>query len=334
LNKRGVQAKVVSVNDANDIDREVTLYDPNHVILEALWVTPGKLREVVSLRRHRHRSWNIRIHSKTPFLSNEGIAMGWIHGYNQLQYEFNNVSVSGNNLDFVNDLGQVTNTFVDYLPNIYEIPDNIRVHETDSGPEFINIGCFGAIRPLKNHLQQAFAAIMFAERLGKRLRFHINASRTEQKGDEVLRNLRDLFAGLPQHQLVEHGWLTHPEFVELVKTMDFGMQVSFSESFNIVTADMVSKGVPVVVSTDVSWMPLAYRAVPTDTNDIMKKMALVYRHPIIASNANIKALNQHNKKAIKAWMSYLKLAESEHPNVNQIQKNSWMSAFKSWFKRK
>src|SRR5687767_3265214 len=79
LNKRGWESKVVRVVDANSIDREVTNYNPDLVIIEALFVTPEKIREILSITRHQKRQWTIRIHSKTSFLQQEGIALDWLN---------------------------------------------------------------------------------------------------------------------------------------------------------------------------------------------------------------------------------------------------------------
>jgi len=45
--------------------------------------------------------------------------------------------------------------------------------------------------------------------------------------------------------------MEHNDFIRVVKSMDIGMQVSLSESFNIVAADFVSNGVPLVGSPDI-----------------------------------------------------------------------------------
>jgi len=127
----------------------------------------------------------------------------------------------------------------------------------------ISIGCFGALRPLKNHLQQAIWAMMFADKIGKHLEFHINRSEFEKdESSPVLKNLHSLFSSTP-HTLVEHPWVEHDEFLKLVKTMDLGLQMSFTETFNIVTADFVYCGVPIVVSDEIDWMNFLYKANPS-----------------------------------------------------------------------
>ena len=46
--------------------------------------------------------------------------------------------------------------------------------------------------------------------------------------------------------------MDHESFIELVKSMDMCLQVSFTETFNIVTADAVANSVPVVVSSEMT----------------------------------------------------------------------------------
>lgn len=322
LRHNGIEALVVSVNDANGIDAEVYRHRPTHVTIEALWVTPEKLDELLAI--YAKIEWIIRIHSKVPFLATEGIAMEWISGYKDVERRRKNFAIAPNTFelheDFKNDLG-VRSV---YLPNIYSFgkfeehdhkPDE--EIEYDNQPPFdddkclshksdiIDIGCFGAIRPLKNHLSQALAAIDFADRINKKLRFHINGNRLEQRGNEVLKNLRSLF-GMIKHELVEHDWTPHAEFLKTVKTMDLGMQVSLSESFNIVTADFVRSGVPIVVSNDIEWMPSRYRANPNSTKDIADKLVQAWktRASWLLGDA-MDALKKHNREATKEWLRYL-----------------------------
>jgi len=296
LNEMGHEAKLVQVIDNNVIDKEVHDYKPTHVIIEAIWVVPEKLKLLTNM--YKGIEWYICIHSKTPFLANEGIAFPWIKEMVALKQP--NLHIAANNKDFVNDLGKIINTEVSYLPNMYfPVLDSFKkIPKTD----IIKIGCFGSMRPMKNHLEQAIAAILFAESMGKKLEFHINAV-TEQKGENVLKNIRAVFE-ITGHDLIEHGWLDHGEFSCLISEMDLGLQVSLSESFNIVTADFVHNDIPIVVSTDVTWMPSWTRCTPTDTNEIITTLKLAYLFPFL-KRFNKKALQKHNRRAVKDWNKFL-----------------------------
>ena len=46
---------------------------------------------------------------------------------------------------------------------------------------------------MKNTFHQALACIEFAEIKNKTLRFHVNTSRIEQSGENVVKNLRAIF---------------------------------------------------------------------------------------------------------------------------------------------
>jgi len=283
---------VVCVVDANGIDREVTLFNPDVVVLEAIWVTPMKLRELAA--RHSKVQWIVRIHSKATFLAQEGVAFEWINDY----VEIRNVRVSTNNREFNDDLVKIGYPVV-YLPNVYQlVPQSAPTSSRD--PSTIHIGCFGAIRLLKNHLGQAVAAIRFADRIAKKLHFHINNDCTGSI-DNVLKNLRALFRGT-RHQLVEHSWLPHDEFCEVVAGMDLGMQVSLSESFNIVTADFVRAGVPVVASKEVKHVHWLFKC-HNVTGEIVRTLHLAWYFG--GTRLNQKLLTRHNIDAVRVWESYI-----------------------------
>ncbi len=251
----GVETSYVEVVDSNSIDREVTLYQPTHVFLEAFWCPPAKLDELKKL--HPTVRWIVRDHSETPFLASEGIAMEWIAGYLS-----RGVEISCNSRRAFMEIKVVAHAFgasdnlVTYLPNYYPAPGHQSgLARPQSEPGYVNIGCFGAIRPLKNQLMQAIAAMAFAANLKMGLKFHINATRLEGQGSNpILKNLRALFANAPRHQLVENQWLQHNEFLDLMARMDIALQVSLTETFNIVSADAVICAVPVVASSEVSWL--------------------------------------------------------------------------------
>lgn len=299
LNKNGIHAKLASIPDSNSIDKVVTEFNPDIVVIEALWVPPYKFVELLNIPRHASRKWMVRIHSKAPFLSMEGMATKWIRDYTTI----NNgaIIIAPNTIELTE---QLTSCFpmgnFTYLPNIYTIKEIVKpLKPIDE--DYIDIGCFGAIRPMKNIYQQAMAAIEFAEVIDKKLRFHINASRTEQNGNNVLKNLRALFE-FSIHELVEHGWYNHHEFLQEASKMDLCMQVSLSESFNIVTADIVSVDVPIVISTDIEWMPWILKTVPTSHDKIIKKLMIAYSFPKTISKIQKFYLKKYNKKAEKIWL--------------------------------
>lgn len=303
LNKSGIDAKLVSVPDSNAIDKVVTEFNPDTVVIEALWVPPYKFVELFKLPRHTSRRWIVRIHSKAPFLSMEGMATKWIRDYTAIQNGV--VEIAPNTIELTKQLNSCfpLGTFI-YLPNIYFPKEIIKPSKVESY-DVIDIGCFGAIRPMKNIYQQAIAAIEFAEIMDKRLRFHVNASRTEQSGNNVLKNLQALFEFSP-HELVEHGWYNHYEFLQEASKMDICMQVSLSESFNIVTADIVSVDRPIVISTDIEWMPCILKTIPTSHEGILGKLMLASSFPKTIAKIQKYYLKKYNKKAEKIWLKTIK----------------------------
>ena len=274
LNSNGIEAQSVEVADNNAIDREVTAYRPTHVIIEAFWVVPDKFDILKKL--HPQVQWIVRDHSETPFLANEGIAFGWTVDYLQ-----RGVEVMCNAPRAVSDMAVVAMgcgldpSGITYGPNVYPVPRlcDIAPHARQQG--VVNIGCFGAVRPLKNHMTQAIAAIAFAESIGSVLRFHINATRVEGQGSPVLKNLRELFAR-SDHELVEHGWMPHAEFLSVLSEIDILMQVSFTETFNIVAADAMAMSVPVLVSSELPWIGHYAHRNPTDAADMAQGLYSIW----------------------------------------------------------
>jgi len=295
-------AKVVAVTDNNCIDRCVTEFKPSTVIIEALWVVPEKFEILTKL--HPNAKWIVRLHSDMPFLAHEGIAFEWLRKYVQ----YNGVRIAVNSNRIRRELSNVMHTETVYLPNYYVLNDAKKPHKNSCDGYAINVGCFGAIRPMKNHLLQAVSAIEFANSIRKQLVFHINGSRVEDKGEPILKNLRSLFSG-SGHKLVEHSWLCHEDFLKLICGMDISMQVSLNESYNIVTCDAISQGVPVVVSPEVAFVSDIFKANPTSSKSIVKILKRAYsigKLPIFRS-LNYRKLKKFNASVIRTWRKQLGL---------------------------
>jgi len=302
LQSLGIEAAFERIQDDNEIDRAVTASRPTHAILEALWVRPAKL--ALLTRLHPDIRWNVRMHSELPFLANEGNAMEWLFAYSKLAH----VTVSANSLRAQTDFRRIFGVHIPYTPNYYPLAP-LEPRKGLPADDVVDIGCFGAIRPMKNQLTQACAAIDWANARGFTIRFHINSDRIEMNGAQVLKNLRALFANVkPPHTLVGHPWLDRSEFMSLVRLMDLGMQVSFSETFNIVSADFVIANVPVVVSPEVSWVARMFQADPTSTVDIISKMNIAWsgrRQEDHLHNHNYHGLQRFDEESKRAWPTAL-----------------------------
>ena len=305
----GVDSQVEVVNDNNDIDRVVTKHKPTHVIIEALWVVPEKFKILCKL--HPKVMWIIRLHSNFPFLANEGVTFQWIGEY----VTYPTLFVALNSDRALNEIrnfckskmswtNEETKERVIYLPNYY--PQDYKTKEYHKHKEHIDISCFGAVRPFKNHIIQAMAAIEFADKIDKKLRFHINVGRIEQKGDSIMKNLEYLFESIAHcdHELVKHEWKPGDDFKKLSGKMDIAMQVSLSETFNIVGADSISQGVPLVGSLEIPWLSRIFSANPTHSKNIYRSLLLTHFVPDLNVKWNQSKLTKYTNKTEKIWLKY------------------------------
>ncbi len=303
LVEQGYEAELEIAIDNNCIDRLVTEHKPAIVIIEALWVVPEKFEVLTKL--HPNVQWVIRLHSEVPFMAQEGIAYEWIRKY----IDYDNIYIGVNSPRMFESLSKLDGrmrNFLLYMPNYYpvgEVSPAPRPVEQD----VINIGCFGAIRPLKNHIQQAIAAIDFADGINKRLRFHINGNRVEGNGDPVLKNIIAIFDDHPKgHELICHEWKDRAEFLRLCYKMDIGMQVSFSETFNIVAADVLMSDTPIVVSPEIPWATSMFAADPTDHSDIVRKLRRARAWPSLNKFLFRRNLDNYSQTSINDWKEVLK----------------------------
>lgn len=113
--REDILSETVYVDDNNDIDREVTRFKPDFVFIEALWVVPTKFHILQEL--HPRVKWVVRIHSKIPFLSIEGMAMDWLDQLTRKDL-YPNVIISANNRLTSSELKSLGYDNV-YLPNMY-----------------------------------------------------------------------------------------------------------------------------------------------------------------------------------------------------------------------
>lgn len=305
LESQGKTVKLVVVNDNNDIDREVTAFKPTHVIVEAFWVVPEKFD--VLKRLHPTVKWFVRAHSDVPFFATEGIFIEWSR-----EYLKRGVDLMVNSPRLLTELRDYISTAISpaaadritFTPNCYPVA-NLKPWKGFTHQGELHVGCFGAVRPLKNHMIQAFAALEAAKSMGRKLYFHINASRIEGRGEPVLKNIRAFFADLGDAaELVEHEWMPREAFLELCAEMDIGMQVSFTETFNIVSADLTAQGVPIAVSSEVPWAWTNASADPVDSLSIYRAAKRAFLFPNLNVWLNQLGLRWYVWRAKRVWQNY------------------------------
>lgn len=307
----GIESAMEIAIDNNCIDRLVTKHKPTHVIIEALWVVPQKFAVLCKL--HPTVKWIIRLHSEMPFMAGEGMAMDWLGDY----VTYDNIDIGVNAPRMLNEIqaylkiakgwtDRQTQERIYYMPNFY--PQEYQTKTLDKNKYWVDVACFGAVRPLKNHMLQAVAALKFARYVGKQLRFHINVGRIEMKGDPALNNLRGFFQHLHDsgHHMVGHEWRPREGFLDLCSEMDIGLQCNFSETFNIVSADLISQGVPVVGSYEIPWATRWFNARPAESDEIADAMIRTYEYPRLNVWLNQCNLTKYTDKTTKIWYKLFK----------------------------
>lgn len=314
LSELGIETKVVQVVDNNSIDKEVHEFKPTDCFIEAIWVVPEKFKILAKL--HPSVNWHIRLHSKTEFIAVEGNAFNWMNEYMDLRQEGIKIFLSANNYEFYKNLKTIyPNTDVSYTPNLYYPPEDLYpsdvVPDVRTNPDEFHIGIFGALRPMKNHLQQCVWSIEYGKKTEQQIAVHINVSEHESYASSngvsnVLNNIRSLFKSQENARLVEHPWYRHSDFLYVVKQMDLGMQVSFSETFNITAADFIHMGVPLVGSNEIKFLnPLSV----IDSNSSNEAIS-VMRRTIQLRNFGLNKLNKFllgksNSAATKEWKRFI-----------------------------
>jgi len=317
----GIETKLVQVVDNNDIDREVTAFKPTHVFIEAFWVIPSKFDVLMPL--HPDVKWFVRNHSQTDFLAAEGGMIRW-----GIEYMRKGVFLASNSEQATEAFAKLAESYGAnpelsiYLPNYYEptlkpspevrqrwlLRFNRNIPVRDPFPSVLKVGCFGAVRPLKNNLNQAIAAMIAADKIGVPLEFSINSTRMEGGGNAQVKALRALFDGHPTHKLIEVPWVNHDDFLDLVEGQTLVSQVSNSETFNIVAADAAICLTPIVGSEEIPWLPSTSAADEQDVNDIASKMvraASLRFSPSIAAEQFL-ALRRYVNLSAAIWISTLR----------------------------
>ena len=121
LEKAGIRSDVVKIENNDDVVDIITnyLYEnrPTRCFIEALWLSPSKLHGLS--KSHPLIHWIIRLHSDVPFLATEKHAFQWISEYIKLKKQSVKIEISCNDDRLVNELNDIFDDKIRYMPNIY-----------------------------------------------------------------------------------------------------------------------------------------------------------------------------------------------------------------------
>jgi hypothetical protein len=304
LRKAGICADLSAVMHLEDVKKELTKHNPTHAVIQALWISAEDQAELCQAFPNTH--FIVRCHSQIGFLQVEPNAIKILRDLLFMQELQLNLSVSANTHRLREFLEQTYKSRVVYLPNLYDVERVRRKRDESHDHRVLRVSSFGAHRLLKNHTTAAAAALMMAERRGSDLEFYVNAGREENlpKKSSVISSLKAMFDRLSWAKLIESPWAEWSQFRATVAHMDLCMQVSFTETFNIVTADAVAEGVPSVVSSAIEWTPERWHAEVDNAADIARvgSSLLWDTH---AAEEGLHALERYLKCGIKHWLEYL-----------------------------
>ncbi len=273
----------------------------SHVVVSAPWIPTGDLQQLTA--EHTQTKFAVNCHSNLGFLQADPGAMRLVREGLELQRCAWNFQVAANSQRLANWVGDTYGSRCTYLPNLYHLDETAGQSRTLFSGGTLRIGAFGATRPLKNFMTAAGAALEIAARMRVDLELWMSSGRNEG-GAALPQAIQQMTLGLPHVRVVENGWQTWPQFRQTVRHMHLLLQPSYTETFNVVTADGVAEGVPSVVSDAIEWAPDYWKAKVDDVHHIATVGQKLLRDKR-ASKRGLKALRSYNQRAMRAWEQFL-----------------------------
>lgn len=327
LQEHGVDVNVFPVRHNVDVVDAIERYNSTHekplthVVISAPWLSEHDLKCI--LEHFKHIQFVILSHSNVGFLQADVNGMYLIRRYHALARQYHNLKVGGNSSKFVHWMRKSYGGDVVLLPNLYPLDKDIKPKIWHKHHP-IKIGAFGAVRPQKNFMTAAAAAIAIQKELNVPVELHMS---TGGEGDfGTTAPAIDQMVSGTGITIYRHPWVYWDSFIKLISKMDLMIQVSYTESFNMVTADGISVGVPSVVSPAIYWAPKEWRAEPDDALEVAETGIYLLTRKNNREDG-IKALRSHNKHGWLIWKDYL---EGGHRHRGHFGE-SWVKGVKYLF---
>jgi len=280
LQHNGVKTAVWPIINAEDLRRRLQAHPAQHVIISAPWIPSLELQALAN--DFLDTKFAVCCHSNVGFLQADRNGVKLVRELMELEAGSANIHLAGNSRRFCEWVRFAFGAPCTYLPNLYYLNDEpIPPHRPFTGGT-LKIGVFGATRPLKNMMSAAGAALEMARALRTPLQLWVSGGRTEGGGEVVLGAVKEMLTGLPGIELILNGWENWSQFRRTVSSMHLLLQPSYTESFNMVTADGVAEGVASVVSSAIDWAPNDWKADVDDTLAIARVGRRLLHDPMAA----------------------------------------------------
>jgi hypothetical protein len=305
LRDAGVKTDVWAITSSQDLGQQLKTAAASapvsHVVVSAPWIPTADLARLTA--EYPETRFAVNCHSNLGFLQADPGAMRLVREGLELQRCTWNFQVAANSERLATWVGDTYGSCCTHLPNLYHLDRLSGMNRTLFSGGTLRIGAFGATRPLKNFMTAAGAALEIASQMRVDMEFWMSSGRNEGAGP-LVNAIHQMTVGLPHVRVMENGWQTWPQFRQTVRHMHVLLQPSYTETFNVVTADGIAEGVPSVVSHAIEWAPEEWKAQVDDVREI----AVVGQKLIgdkEASSRGLKALEDYNQRAMKIWEGFL-----------------------------
>jgi len=301
LRHAGIVADVWPILSAADLRARLLKKPVDEVIISAPWIPTKDLQDLSM--QFTETFFAVNCHSNVGFLQADPNGVKLVRETLELEMGTHNVRLAGNSRRFCEWIEHTFGGSCYYLPNLYFVQRDAPRQRSFCGGETLRIGAFGAVRPLKNLMSAAGAALEISRKLRVPLELWLSGGRSEGGGETVLAAVKEMVSGLPNVKLNLNGWQSWPNFRKTVAHMHLLLQPSYTESFNMVTADGVVEGVASVVSEAIDWAPADWKA---DVDDVLD-IARVGRRLLCDSSAaeeGLQALKRYVDDGIRSYLEY------------------------------
>jgi hypothetical protein len=305
LRHAGIEVNVWPINAAAELEANLSAQPVTHVVISAPWLATADLQRLAI--QHPNVRFALNVHSNVAFLGADLRGVTLIREALALSRGVWNFHVAANSEKGARWLEHAYRIPVRRLPNMYFLDDILEDRHHRSlwtHGETLRVGIFGAIRPLKNVVTGAAAVLELASALKVKVELHLSSGRSEGGGLALRQVIGELYRELPYAQVVDDPWAAWPAFRQTVGHMHLLIQMSTTESFNMVTADGIAEGVPSVVSEAIDWVPTHWRA-PMDDAFEVARVGRYLLGDLYALSEGLRALKAHNASGLVSWKSFL-----------------------------